>query len=34
VVRKKQFSIRKFGEQRAKQLAIRARRAGVASMKT
>jgi AP2 domain len=32
VVRKKQFSIRKFGEERAKQLAIRARRAGVRSM--
>jgi hypothetical protein len=33
VVRKKQFSIRKFGEEKAKQLAIRARRAGVRSMK-
>jgi len=33
VVRKKQFSIRKYGEERAKQLAIRARRAGVRSMK-
>ena len=33
VVRRKQFSIRKFGEERARQLAIRARRAGVRSMK-
>ena len=33
VVRKKQFSIRKYGEEKAKQLAIRARRAGVRSMK-
>jgi hypothetical protein len=33
VVRKKQFSIRKFGEEKARQLAIRARRAGVRSMK-
>jgi hypothetical protein len=32
VVRRKQFSIRKFGEEKAKQLAIRARRAGVRSM--
>jgi hypothetical protein len=32
VVRKKMFSIRKFGEAKAKQLAIRARRAGVRSM--
>jgi hypothetical protein len=32
VARKQQFSIRKFGEERAKQLAIRARRAGVRSM--
>jgi hypothetical protein len=31
--RKKQFSIRKYGEERAKQLAIRARRDGVRSMK-
>lgn len=33
VVRKAQFSIGAYGEQRAKQLAIRARRAGVRSMK-
>ena len=33
VYRKKQFSIRKFGEETAKQLAIRARRAGVRNMK-
>jgi hypothetical protein len=33
VVRKKQFSIRKYGEEMAKLLAIRARRAGVRSMK-
>ncbi len=33
VVRKKQFSIRKFGEEKARRLAIRARRAGVRSMK-
>lgn len=33
VTRKKQFSIRKFGEAKAKHLAIRARRAGVRSMK-
>ncbi len=33
VVRKKQFSIRKFGEEKAKRLAIRARRAGVRNMK-
>lgn len=32
VVRKKQFSIRKFGEEKARLLAIRARRAGVRSM--
>ncbi len=32
VVRKKQFSIHKFGEERAKQLALRARRAGLRSM--
>lgn len=32
VVRKKQFSIRRFGEEKAKQLAIRARRAGLRSM--
>jgi hypothetical protein len=32
VVRKRQFSIRKFGEVRAKQLAIRARREGLRSM--
>jgi hypothetical protein len=32
VVRKKQFSIRKHGEERAKQLALRARRAGLRSM--
>lgn len=32
VVRKKTFSIRKFGEAKARQLAIRARRAGVRSM--
>jgi len=34
VVRKKQFSIRKFGEPRARQLAIRARAAGLRSMKS
>jgi hypothetical protein len=33
VVRKKQFSIRKHGEAQAKQLAIRARQAGLRSMK-
>ena len=33
VVRKKQFSIRKHGEEKAKRLALRARRAGVRSMK-
>jgi hypothetical protein len=33
VVRKKQISIRKHGEEKAKQLAIRARRAGLRSMK-
>jgi len=33
IVRKKQFSIRIYGEEKAKQLAIRARRAGVRSMK-
>ena len=33
VVRRKQFSVRKFGAKKAKQLAIRARRAGVRSMK-
>lgn len=33
VVKKKEFSIRKHGEEKAKQLAIRARRAGVRSMK-
>ena len=33
VYRKKNFSIRKFGEEKAKQLAIRARRAGVRNMK-
>jgi hypothetical protein len=33
VVRKKQFSIRKFGEEEALRRAIRARRAGVRSMK-
>ena len=33
VVKRKEFSIRKFGEARARQLAIRARRAGVRSMK-
>lgn len=32
VVRKRQFSIRKFGEEGARQLAIRARRAGLRSM--
>ena len=32
VVRKRRFSIRKFGEERAKQLAIRARRTGVRNM--
>lgn len=33
VVKKKQFSIKKHGEEKAKQLAIRARRAGVRGMK-
>jgi hypothetical protein len=33
LVRKKQFSIRKHGEEKAKRLAIRARRAGVRNMK-
>jgi hypothetical protein len=33
VVRKKQFSIRKYGERKAKRLAIRARRAGLRNMK-
>ncbi len=33
VVRRKQFSIRKYGEEKAKQLAIRARRAGLRNMK-
>jgi hypothetical protein len=33
VVRRKQFSIRKYGEKKAKNLAIRARQAGVRSMK-
>lgn len=33
VVRKQQFSIRKHGEEKAKQLALRARRAGVRNMK-
>jgi hypothetical protein len=33
VVRRKQFSIRKHGEEKAKELAICARRAGVRSMK-
>ena len=33
VVRKKQFSIRKYGEEEAKRLAIRARRAGLRNMK-
>ena len=33
VVRKKQISIRKHGEEKAKLLAVRARRAGVRSMK-
>jgi hypothetical protein len=33
VARKKQFSLRKYGAERAKQLAIRARRAGLRSMK-
>jgi len=32
-VRRKQFSIRKHGEKKARQLAIRARRAGLRSMK-
>ena len=32
VVRKKQFSIRKHGEEKARQLALRARRAGLHSM--
>jgi hypothetical protein len=34
VVRRKQFSVRKFGAKKAKQLAIRARRAGLRSMQT
>ena len=33
VIRRKQFSIRKHGEEKAKRLAIRARRAGLRSMK-
>ena len=33
VVKKMQFSIRKLGEEKAKRLAIRARRAGLRSMK-
>ena len=33
VVRKKQFSIRKFGEEKAKKLAIRARRRALRNMK-
>jgi hypothetical protein len=33
VVRKKQFSIRRYGEEKAKRLAIRARLAGLRSMK-
>jgi len=33
VVRKKQYSIRKHGEEKAKQLALRARRAGLRSIK-
>jgi len=33
VVRKMQFSIRRYGEEEAKELAIRARRAGLRSMK-
>lgn len=33
VYRKRQFSIRKYGEEKAKQLAIRARRAGLRKMK-
>jgi hypothetical protein len=33
VVRRKQFSVRKFGAKKAKQLAIRARRAGLRSMR-
>ena len=33
VARRKMFSIRKFGEEQARQMAIRARRAGVGSMK-
>ena len=33
VVRRKQFSVRKHGAKRAKQLAIRARKAGLRSMK-
>ena len=33
VARKRQFSIRKYGAEKAKQLALRARRAGVRSMK-
>jgi hypothetical protein len=33
LIRRKQFSARKFGEEEAKRLAIRARRAGVRSMK-
>lgn len=32
VVRKRQFSIRKYGEEKAKRLALRARRAGLRSM--
>lgn len=32
LARRKQFSIRRFGEEKAKQLAIRARRAGLRSM--
>ena len=32
-VQKKQFSIRKHGEEKAKRLAIRARRAGLRSVK-
>ena len=34
VVRRKQFSVRKFGAKKAKQLAIHARRAGLRSMQT
>lgn len=33
VYRKKQFSIRKYGEEKAKRLAIRARRDGLRNMK-